>query len=88
MQDSHAFDAIIDYILIAWSYVRGLPVYDEPQHNTIRKDCFKLLTFSAKNALKNSNKIGINRINNFRDKFKSMANDFNEIEKCRELLYA
>lgn len=76
-------------MLIAWGYVRGLPIYDEPQHNTFRKDCFKLLTVNAKVALKHGgSKVGINRINIFRDKFKSMANDFDEIEKsCRELLF-
>lgn len=87
MQDSHAFDALLDYVLIAWSYVRGLPIYDEPQHNNTRKDCFKLLTFNARGALKHGgNKIGNDRIKSFYDKCKSMANDFDEIEKCRELL--
>lgn len=88
MQESNAFDALIDYVLIAWTYVRGLPIYDEIQHNAIRKDCFKLLTFNAKCALKYSNKVGVERINNFCDKFKFMKNDFDEIEKCRELLFS
>lgn len=73
---------------MAWSYVRTLPTYDEPQHNTIRKDCFKLLSLSAKNALKQGGKLGSDRISNFRSKFKSMANDFEEINKCRELLFS
>lgn len=87
LQDSQAFDALIDYIILAWAYVRSLPTYDESQHNTIRKDCFKLLSSSARHALKYGGfKIGSDRINNFRSKLKMMANDFEEIEKCRELI--
>lgn len=73
---------------MAWSYVHSLPTFDEPQHNTIRKDCFKLLSLSAKNALKQGRKLGTDRISNFRSKFKSMVNDFEEISKCRELLFS
>lgn len=88
LQDSHAFDALLDYVMMAWTYVRGLPTYDEPQHNIVRKDCFKHLTLAARTALKQAGaKLGIDRISNFRNRFKSMANDFEEIEKCRELLF-
>ena len=89
MQDSHAFDALIDYVLMAWSYARGLPFYDDSQHNTIRRDCFKLLSLNAKTALKHGgSKIGADRINTFREQYKLMASDFDEIEKCHELLFA
>lgn len=88
MQDSHAFDALIDYVLMAWSYVRGLPCYDDAQHNIIRKDCFKILSINAKTALKHGgSKVGSDRVNTFREQFKLMASDFDEIEKCRELLF-
>lgn len=86
LQDSHAFDALVDYVLMAWVYVRGLPS-DEVQYNVIRKDCFKLLTLNAKIAFKNAGleKLGPERVETFRRKFKSMANDYDEIKKCREL---
>lgn len=90
LQDSHAFDAIIDFILMAWAYVRTLPTYDDPQHNSIRKDCFKLLSLSARNALKQGGigNIGSERISSFRSKFKSMVNDFEDMDKiCKELLF-
>lgn len=89
LQDSHAFDALIDFVMIAWTYVRGLPTFDEVQHNAGKKDCFKHLALSARLALKQAGeRLGSDRINNFRNRFKSMANDFEEIEKSRELLFS
>jgi hypothetical protein len=75
---------------MAWPYVRALPTYDEPNHNSLRKDCFRLLSLSARYALKQDGikNIGTERINNFRSKFKLMANDFEEMNKCRELLFS
>lgn len=75
--------------MMAWTYVRSLPTYDEPQHNILRKDCFKLLSLNARYALKQGGtKLGSDRINNFRNRFKSMANDFEEIDKCHEILFS
>lgn len=72
---------------MAWTYVRGLTVWDEPNHNSLRKDCFKLLTLHARNGLKYGGfSLGAERIKNFRNKLKSMINDFDEIDKCKEAL--
>lgn len=75
--------------MMAWNYVRGLPIWDEANHNLIRKDCFKLLTLYARNSLKYGGiSLGAERIKNFRNKLKSMVNDFDEIDKCKEALNA
>jgi hypothetical protein len=87
LSDSQHFDALIDYILISWTYVRGLPIWDEPTHNLIRRDCFKLLTLNARNALRLGGvNLGADRTRNFRNKFKSMVNDYEELAKCKEAL--
>lgn len=72
---------------MAWTYVRALPVWDEANHNLIRRDCFKVLSLYARNGLKNGGmSLGVERIKNFRNKLKSMVNDFDEIDKCKEVL--
>ncbi|XP_070509622.1 uncharacterized protein [Chironomus tepperi] len=89
LRDSQHFDALIDYVMMAWTYVRGLPIWDEANHNLIRKDCFKLLTLHARHSLKHgSTSLGTERIKNFRNKLKSMVIDFDELEKCKEALNA
>lgn len=72
---------------MAWNYVRVLPNWDEPVHNMLRRECFKILSLHAKSSLKNAgSKLGAERIANLRDKLKSMAADFEEIGKCMEAL--
>jgi hypothetical protein len=85
--DSHYYDSLLDYISIAWTYVQSLPIWDETNHNQVRKDCFKLLTSYTKSALKCGGvSLGRERIENFQNRIKLMANDYEEIEKCRETL--
>lgn len=87
LNDSHHYDALIDYILIAWSYVSNLPIWDETSHNILRKECFKILTLHARSALKCGGvKLGPDRINNFRNKLRAMKSDYEEIGKCQEAL--
>lgn len=87
LNESQHFDALIDYILMAWTYVRALPIWDEASHNVISKDCFKVLTGSAKSALKNGGmKLSKERIASFSSKLKTMIGDHEEIGKCREAL--
>lgn len=87
LNDSQHYDALIDYILMAWIYVRGIPIWDEAHHNLIRKDCFKFLTISAKHGIKYGGvNLGADRIKNFHNKFKSMVNDFEELGRCKEAL--
>lgn len=72
---------------MAWNYVRLLPFWDEPIHNIIRRECFRVLTINARAALKNGGeKLGAERIANFRDKLKLMAVDYEDIAKCQEAL--
>lgn len=87
LSDSQHFDALIDYILMAWPYVGALPVWDEATHNSLRRECFKILSANAKLALKNGGmKLGSDRVNNFRKKIKLMVGDYEDIGKCQEAL--
>lgn len=87
MNDSQHFDALVDYVLMAWSYVRVLPTWDETSHNFLRKECFKMLALHAKYALKNGGmNLGSERIAIFQHKLKTMMADYEDIIKCQEAL--
>lgn len=50
--DSQHWDAVIDYVILAWAYVRATPLWDNPPHNAARKQCFKSLASQCMTALK------------------------------------
>lgn len=50
--DSQHWDAVMDYVLLAWSYVRATPLWDNPPHNAARRQCFKALASQCMTALK------------------------------------
>jgi len=53
--DGQQWLAVIDYTVLAWSYVQSTPVWENPSHNNIRKTCFKSLAASCLTALKKGN---------------------------------
>ena len=85
--DSSSWDALLDYIKIAWGHVRSLPIWDNPSHNNLRQDCFKVLTTHTKLALKNGGSaLGVERIKDFKTNILMMSMDFEEIACCKETL--
>lgn len=87
LTESQHWDALIDYVLMAWSYVRALPLWDEISHNNLRRDCFKILALNAKNALRTAgNELGSERLQNVNNKLKSMIIDYEDANKCQEYL--
>ncbi|KAK3914132.1 ERI1 exoribonuclease 2 [Frankliniella fusca] len=50
--DSQHWDAVIEYVVLAWSYVRATPLWDNPPHNAARRQCFKSLASQCMTALK------------------------------------
>lgn len=43
---------MIDYVLMAWAYVKATPLWDNPPHNAARRQCFKSLASQCMTALK------------------------------------
>lgn len=85
LSDSAHWDSLVDYVLLAWTYVRCLPVFDNTLHNTIRKTCFKLLTQYLGLSLKNGNVfLGDRRLQELSSKIKVMSLDCNEIEQYKK----
>uniref|UniRef100_A0A182R5J4 Uncharacterized protein n=1 Tax=Anopheles funestus TaxID=62324 RepID=A0A182R5J4_ANOFN len=84
---SRHWDALLDYVLMAWVHVRETPVYDNAKHNATRRYCFKLLAHHATSALKHGALgLGTERIVRFHQKLPCMVADCAEISECRKCL--
>ncbi|XP_050074979.1 uncharacterized protein LOC126562501 [Anopheles maculipalpis] len=80
---SRHWDALLDYVLMAWTHVRETPVYDNTKHNATRRYCFKLLAHHATSALKHGGLgLGTERVGRFQQKLSGMIADCNEISEC------
>ncbi|XP_053688127.1 uncharacterized protein LOC128737500 [Sabethes cyaneus] len=83
LQNSKHWDALLDYVVMAWGYVRATPVWDNPAHNAVRKHCFKILSYHASFALKyGQTELGHERLSKFQQKIKAMAVDCEDIQDC------
>ena len=50
--DGQQWAACVDHVLMAWSYVRATPVWDNPAHNNVRRGLFKALAANGLTAAK------------------------------------
>lgn len=85
LAESCHWDALLDYVNIAWTYVKGTPVWDNPSHNSSRRLCFKQLILQANNALDNGGVyLGEKRLREFVGRLKSMSLDCDDAHACHE----
>lgn len=85
LAESCHWDALLDYVSIAWTYVKGTPVWDNPSHNSSRRLCFKQLILQANNALDNGGVyLGEKRLREFVGRLKSMSLDCDDAHACHE----
>lgn len=83
LHNSKHWDALLDYVLMAWNYVRATPVWENHAHNAVRRHCFKILSYHASSALKYGlNALGDERINRFHQKLRTLAADCEDINDC------
>lgn len=83
LNDSENWDAVIDYCLMAWQVVRATPIWDNKTHNTIRRGCFKILSYHCLCALKAGDMaLGEQRLTNFLNSIESMQTDCDDITSC------
>merc|ERR1719225_2392323 len=52
LMDGQQWLALVDFTVMAWTYVQATPVWENPSHNNVRKTCFKNLAASSMTALK------------------------------------
>ncbi len=50
--DARQWASVVDHAVMAWGYVKGTPVWDNPQHNAVRRQCFKALASNCAQAVK------------------------------------
>ncbi|XP_063625417.1 uncharacterized protein LOC134797113 [Cydia splendana] len=79
--ESQHWNSVMDYVFLAWSYVRATPVWDHQPHNATRKQCFKALINFCMSALK---KATFDRefLVDVQDKLQGMVSDAEEIQSC------
>uniref|UniRef100_A0A1Q3EW52 Putative cut8 n=1 Tax=Culex tarsalis TaxID=7177 RepID=A0A1Q3EW52_CULTA len=87
LHNAKHWDALLDYVQMAWGYVRATPVWDNHAHNAVRRHCFKILAYHATSALKHGRAgLGVDRVNRFQQKLKAMAADCEDINDCATYL--
>lgn len=77
--------SLVDYSLLAWSYVRATPIWDSPQHNNCRRACFKSL---AQLCLQGLKKVTLmpDRLENLLKKMEQCRPDHDEMQHCVDYL--
>ncbi len=52
LSEAHQWVSLVDHTVMAWGYIRATPVWDNPPHNNVRKQCFRALAANCMHALK------------------------------------
>lgn len=83
LNESENWDALIDYCLMAWPIVRATPIWDNKTHNSIRRSCFKILSWHCLCALKTAGcALGEQRLKDLLNQMASMKVDCDDISSC------
>lgn len=87
LNESENWDALIDYCLMAWPIVRATPVWDNKTHNSMRRSCFKILSWHCLCALKEAGvALGEQRLKDLLNQMSSMKTDCDDISSCEPYL--
>ncbi|XP_021935995.1 uncharacterized protein LOC110837781 [Zootermopsis nevadensis] len=79
--ESQHWGSVLEYVFLAWTYVRATPLWDNPPHNAARRQCFKSLAAQCMTALKK----GIwstEQCDSFQEKLERCAPDSEDIQAC------
>ncbi|KAM7358740.1 uncharacterized protein ACRADG_003602 [Cochliomyia hominivorax] len=83
LHDSAHWDALLDYIFVAWPCVKATPNWDNATHNTIRKQCFKLLTCNCMAAVKcGGMHLGSSRLHTLERSLREWSQDYEDVLSC------
>lgn len=84
LNESENWDALIDYSLMAWPIVRATPIWDNKTHNSVRRSCFKILSWHCLCALKTAGcALGEQRLKDLLNQMASMKADCDDICSCQ-----
>lgn len=83
LNESEHWDALLDYCLMAWPLVRATPIWDNKTHNSMRRGCFKTLSYHCLCALKTAGcALGEQRLKNLSSQMAAMKADCDDIASC------
>lgn len=83
--ESQHWESVIQYVLMAWGYVKATPVWDNQPHNSQRKQCFKALTNFCLTALKKG-VLAKDFLADVQDKLEGMMADHEDIHSCMKYI--
>lgn len=87
LSDSENWDALVDYVLMAWKIIRATPVWENKTHNAMRRCCFKAMASQCMRALKHGGlALGEKRLNHLSASIDTMKVDCDDITSCTRLL--
>lgn len=79
--ESQHWESVVQYVCLAWNYVKATPLWDNQPHNVHRKQCFKALTNFCLTALKKGD-LAKDLLVDMQDKLQGMVADSEEIHSC------
>ncbi|XP_005187072.2 uncharacterized protein LOC101897643 [Musca domestica] len=83
LHDSGHWDALLDYIFMAWPCVKATPNWDNATHNAVRKQCFKVLTCGCMAAVKFGGlRLGTQRLQTLEKNLKEWSQDYEDVMSC------
>ncbi|GBP43574.1 Tethering factor for nuclear proteasome sts1 [Eumeta japonica] len=84
--ESQHWSSILQYVSMAWGYVRATPVWDNTPHNAQRKQCFKALMAFCMTALKKGN-LDAKTLAEFEGKLRNMLMDSDDVQPCLKYIH-
>nr|XP_016934857.1 uncharacterized protein LOC108013485 [Drosophila suzukii] len=83
LHDSTHWDALVDYVTVAWQCVASTPNWESHAHNAVRRQCFKLLACSCYAAIKHGGmRLGQSRLEALERNLREWSKDYEDVLSC------
>ncbi|KAH8370064.1 hypothetical protein KR093_002087 [Drosophila rubida] len=83
LHDSTHWDALVDYVGMAWQCVGSTPNWESNSHNAVRRQCFKLLACSCYAAIKHGGmRLGQTRLETLERNLREWSKDYEDVLSC------
>ncbi|XP_059484001.1 uncharacterized protein LOC132201665 isoform X2 [Neocloeon triangulifer] len=79
--ESENYGSVIEYVTMAWGYVKATPTWENAIHNTARRTCFKTLAAYCMTAIK-SGCFTPNEYQRIAEKLELLVGDSDDIQSC------
>lgn len=83
--ETQQWDSLVEYVFLAWDYVRDTPVWDVELYNFTRKQCFTSLIILCLCALTNAS-FDVETLFNINSKLQEIMSDTEEMKCCLQLV--